>query len=111
MMVTLHKAIFSGLPGANGESRSIPGPHWPGFLAGILSFFLTAVPLHADSGWLNARHANMQRYYEEAHRKPPTLLEIKAAAEHGDANAQYQLADIYQSRGDFQTALGWFRKA
>lgn len=72
-----------------------------------------AAPLsRADNDALAAKHANMKRFYEDAHPKPPpTLIEIKAAAEKGDANSQYSLADIYNSQSDFGDALAWYRRA
>jgi hypothetical protein len=67
--------------------------------------------LRADTNSLAAKHENMKRFYEETHKPPPTLAEIKAAAERGDAASQVTLADIYNSKLDYGSALMWYRQA
>jgi hypothetical protein len=78
---------------------------------GIVALLGALTPASADPNWLDARHANMRRYYEIAHKPPPTLLEIKTAAEKGDPEAQMELAELYESRLDYANALSWYRKA
>jgi len=85
----------------------------------VLGLFLvlnSAMPAFADGQTLAgqalaAKHANMKRFYEEAHKPAPTLVEIKAAAEKGDAASQFALAELYNSQLDYATALIWYRKA
>ena len=73
---------------------------WPG-----------GVPLLTERFAGQARRTNRERWYQEANTPPPTLLEIKTAAEDGDAGAQYNLAQVYASEQDFANAINWYRKA
>jgi TPR repeat protein len=84
-------------------------------LALVALLFATGTgTLLADDPALAAKHENMRRFYEEQHKpapKPPTLAEIKTAAEKGDMASQLKLAQVYDSELDYGHALAWYRKA
>ena len=69
------------------------------------------VPILGEHLADRARSANRQRWYREANPPPPTLLEIKTAAENGDAQAQQSLAEVYLTQLDYVHAMGWLKRA
>jgi len=82
-------------------------------ILGLITVWLwpEKVPLLAASMAGHARLQNRERWYQDSHKPPPTLLEIKTAAENGDAQAQNTLAQVYASQQDFADAVNWYRKA
>ena len=72
--------------------RALPGRN---LVAAIATF---ALSLAAPSGGI-------------AQQPNPPLADLKAAAEHGDPEAQSKLGDAYVQRSDYASALLWYRKA
>src|SRR5271169_1662241 len=98
--------ILTQFPGA--ELPSVQSKQSRAALLALAIFILLlhAVSSRADTNWLSAKHENMKRFYDETHKPPPpTLAEVKAAAERGDAASQAALADFYNSKQDFTNAL------
>jgi TPR repeat protein len=77
----------------------------------LIFLFSAAVSFAGEDPALEAKHENMKRFYEQTHKRPPTLIETKAAAEKGDAPSQFALAEIYNAQSDWANALLWYRKA
>ena len=69
------------------------------------------MPILAERIADHTRQRNRERWYQEANPPPKTLLDIKTAAEDGDASAQNGLAEVYVSEQDFGDAVKWYRKA
>ena len=66
----------------------------------------------AAQGYLEAQDSDIGGFYNGAYVDDPQSLEIlRAAAEKGEAEAQYQLGMCYEKDDDDDKALEWWRKA
>jgi len=85
-----------------------------GFLSlGLIGMWVwpEKVPFLAQRMADQTRQRNRERWYHASHQPPPTLLQIKTAAEDGQVAAQMTLAEVYVSEQDFAHAVTWYRKA
>ncbi len=69
----------------------------------------------ADEGHAGAEHMLMRLFSEgklySSSLDNDTLMWTRKAAERGNAQAQFALAELYITRGDAKSAVGWYRKA